>query len=517
MVVFPNTYKRKEVVNFVETGRYLVGEYPVTGVLTSDYNIYRSFSSGPHGGVDIGDCAGDDVLAPAPGVVERIGETAETFTSGQGDETTFGTFVVLRHEEPEGPAYYSSYNHLAPNSIPDRVRPGWNVNLGEKLGVVGNTGFSKGAHLHWQVSRELDSTQSYANDYTVDPFDPDLISGSSRAHRIVRPVDERLNREAEEILANPRYRQRSNEQLNAKKLLINIPLPDNHNIYIDEKFRVLFNIQEGTDNPLPGVISIYNLSADSETYINSTASHFQLFAGYRELGLLLSSTVAKIERKWEPPDRITQIIMGGPYDTVARGIFHENYNGVEVRKILRDAATNMNLTLAPTDHIDSLDHTVYYIANKPAQEVVREICEYWELDFFYQGGILKLMPRHGRTDIAGESAVATITKDTGLIGTPSYVSQGNASTEGIRSLRFSTKLNSLLVPGAVVRVMSRSQDAGAIDATIQITKTKHTGDTWHDMFKTEVTGNLLDGTPTSSSTTSAIYNAEVAEAVADAN
>lgn len=62
---------------------------------------------------------------------------------------TAGNLVVIKHEV-NGHIEYSSYGHLAPNSI--TVSVGDTVKRGEVVGKVGDTGDSDTVHLHFQVN-----------------------------------------------------------------------------------------------------------------------------------------------------------------------------------------------------------------------------------------------------------------------------------------------------------------------------------------------------------------------------
>lgn len=43
--------------------------------------------------------------------------------------------------------------HLAPGSIPSSIRKGARVNIGDKIGIMGSTGWSTGPHLHYQLEK----------------------------------------------------------------------------------------------------------------------------------------------------------------------------------------------------------------------------------------------------------------------------------------------------------------------------------------------------------------------------
>jgi murein DD-endopeptidase MepM/ murein hydrolase activator NlpD len=70
----------------------------------------------------------------------------------------YGQFVYIEHEI-NGQSILSVYAHMQRNSSPLRV--GDTVQVGDFLGLVGNTGTSTGPHLHLEIRIN--------GDY-VDPF-----------------------------------------------------------------------------------------------------------------------------------------------------------------------------------------------------------------------------------------------------------------------------------------------------------------------------------------------------------
>ncbi len=98
---------------------------------------YGSRSLGYHKGIDISGPAasGKLVVAGATGTVTEAGWN----TGG------YGYYVVINH----GNGVETLYAHMLENSI--MVNPGDVVQKGQTIGRVGNTGYSFGAHLHFEV------------------------------------------------------------------------------------------------------------------------------------------------------------------------------------------------------------------------------------------------------------------------------------------------------------------------------------------------------------------------------
>jgi murein DD-endopeptidase MepM/ murein hydrolase activator NlpD len=111
-------------------------ELPSRGRLSSNFGLKRVLNGQPrasHTGLDIAAPVGTPVVAPAPGRVIAIGDYFFT-----------GNTVFLDH----GQGLITMYIHL--DSI--AVTAGEQVSRGQRLGEIGLTGRTTGAHLHWAVS-----------------------------------------------------------------------------------------------------------------------------------------------------------------------------------------------------------------------------------------------------------------------------------------------------------------------------------------------------------------------------
>ncbi len=111
-----------------------VWQYPVLGRITSRYGMrlhplfgYRQF----HGGIDFA-VNYSSVKAAREGVVYYAGQMGG-----------YGLTIILKH----GNDFKTLYAHLSKIY----VKTGQYVKAGTKIGVSGNTGFSTGPHLHFEV------------------------------------------------------------------------------------------------------------------------------------------------------------------------------------------------------------------------------------------------------------------------------------------------------------------------------------------------------------------------------
>ena len=109
------------------------------GYRTSPFTNKRQF----HSGIDIAGRKGSDVIAPARGKVTRVG------TRGP-----LGKSVTIEH----GFGIKTTYGHLDET----HVKRGQEVDRGQVIAALGNTGRSTGPHLHYSVS---------VNGKSVNPLD----------------------------------------------------------------------------------------------------------------------------------------------------------------------------------------------------------------------------------------------------------------------------------------------------------------------------------------------------------
>ncbi|MCB0120887.1 MAG: peptidoglycan DD-metalloendopeptidase family protein [Caldilineaceae bacterium] len=103
---------------------------------TSPFGTRRSYNGGPyssyHAGQDFGAPEGVPILAPAAG---RVALAAPLQVRGNA--------VLLDH----GGGVFTGYWHMSEIFVAE----GQEVNAGDVLGLVGTTGLSTGAHLHWEL------------------------------------------------------------------------------------------------------------------------------------------------------------------------------------------------------------------------------------------------------------------------------------------------------------------------------------------------------------------------------
>jgi murein DD-endopeptidase MepM/ murein hydrolase activator NlpD len=88
----------------------------------------------PHTGVDWACAAGTPIVAAGDGVIEEAGRRGE-----------YGNYLRIRHAN----GYKTAYGHMS--QFAPGAGSGAKVRQGQIIGYVGNTGFSSGAHVHFEV------------------------------------------------------------------------------------------------------------------------------------------------------------------------------------------------------------------------------------------------------------------------------------------------------------------------------------------------------------------------------
>lgn len=113
---------------------------PVSGYVSSRFGPRANPLTGApesHRGIDIVNATGTPVVSAAPGIVIKAAPA-----------TGYGNVVFVSHVI-QGQVWTTVYGHL--DSI--TVAPGQTLSAGQTVGTLGNTGWSTGPHLHFELHR----------------------------------------------------------------------------------------------------------------------------------------------------------------------------------------------------------------------------------------------------------------------------------------------------------------------------------------------------------------------------
>ncbi len=150
--IYINSSSKKSVFFMIKDGRLNSTErslflntffrYPIDrGKITSFYGNRPHPFTGKlsfHNGIDIAAPVGTDVFASASGVV-----------SNTGYDPVLGNFIFIEHSG----GFYSIYGHLSKTL----VLLNSSIRTGNVIGKVGNTGYSTGPHLHFEIRKKGES------------------------------------------------------------------------------------------------------------------------------------------------------------------------------------------------------------------------------------------------------------------------------------------------------------------------------------------------------------------------
>ena len=110
--------------------------WPTVGVITTYFGEVGPLSPRGHSGLDVAAPQGTPIVAADEG------EVLKAYWNDDG----YGGLVIIGH--PSG--YETWYAHLASFN----VEKGQQVKRGQKIGLMGSTGFSTGSHLHFEIRED---------------------------------------------------------------------------------------------------------------------------------------------------------------------------------------------------------------------------------------------------------------------------------------------------------------------------------------------------------------------------
>jgi murein DD-endopeptidase MepM/ murein hydrolase activator NlpD len=120
--------------------------------VTQGYNGSFSHKGSNQYAIDWQMPEGTPVCAARGGIVVKIKDDSSIGGSSMKYDP-YNNYVLIRHDD----GTLGHYCHLKKGGV--CVKPGQRVQVGEKIALSGNTGFSSGAHLHFSVFKTKDGRQ----------------------------------------------------------------------------------------------------------------------------------------------------------------------------------------------------------------------------------------------------------------------------------------------------------------------------------------------------------------------
>ncbi|HEX3045404.1 MAG TPA: hypothetical protein VHY08_11665 [Bacillota bacterium] len=232
-----------------------------------------------------------------------------------------------------------------------------------------------------------------------------------------------------------------------------------------------FEINFSTDSDSnTGNLKIYNLSSATIDLFQK-GQLFMLSAGYREdLGVILLGVIVSATSAWEGTEKITTAIIGDCTDRWLKVTINNTWRaGITASQVAKDIVANLGLGTEgiqiPKDITYPRGKTFSCTCKRALEELARDL----KLKLHFTGGKLYLKPEE-----AGLSDIVLLNSDTGLMGSPEKVDDGQEKSKN--RYKVQSLLNHRLRTDAVVKIESQS-----LQGLWRIDKGKHvlSGDDFH--------------------------------------
>lgn len=404
--------------------------YPVLGkfTITSAYGKRSSVhtaagqTSTNHTGVDFGGLSDRTVVSVSNGVV---GLTKKNHKS-------YGNLVWIKNSDGTG----ALYAHL--NSF--LVSEGQPISAGQKIGIAGSTGKATGVHLHLEIRR----SQNY-NEYK-NFIDPTLYLGLGKSSSLVgKRFDAKSVKNSvivpiknTEISTSEFYAGLGDKYYKVDELSSNTK-----DVLYGRRYRVFVQTDDGNSfdvselhctfeinktyflEPVSSVLSIYNLSPETENKIIKNGQSIIIEAGYvgTQYGLIFSGEILQVLReKANGTDFILKLVSMDSdrylkYSLVGTTLVANQSMRDSVEACSKNATVQIEV-----DKISQLPIT--YPRGKVlfgmSKEYLNQIANSSNSTFYTSDGKINIVA----ADSYSDSEIIDLDGTSGLIGTPTQIDYG---------------------------------------------------------------------------------------------
>lgn len=459
-----------------------VGTYRVT-------SKFGNRSGGFHGGLDLGAATrgkvGDPIYSVQAGVVRRK----------KNDPSGYGNYLVVEH--PQG--FCTLYGHL--NGYTSNV--GQAVVAGQQIAVMGNTGRSTGAHLHFEIRNvpysQFDSCGK-KSPYRLNP-QPYLERAGVATPTGGNIVAEGLSDYTNAGLGSSGIALADNYEYTYEKVTLDeTSLTETNNVLFGRVYRIAvynkygqgFDLSElhitfdvkrtiTMDNST-GVITIYNLNVEYENEIITNCNRITIEAGYEGLfGLIYDGDIIQCIRGIENgvDYYLTIVTMDGDrfmnsgFTTIniPKGASKRN-----VAETLCTQSTNATEIAALSSAFEKSNYIRSKAVFGRSKEYLSQLASGENANFYTENGMVKLT---SVTDLP-EDTILRIDSTSGLIGSPQQ-NQTGINFQALLNPRI--KLNSLVnIPNSQIIEQQYSDGSAATyqldaDNVYRVLEIQYQGDT----------------------------------------
>lgn len=154
----------RAAAHYIGNTLYVGGEFgwpaPNASAITTYFGEYYEYSTDYHKGIDISGPGNQPIVAANGGTVVETKNNVDGFSY----TAQYGNYVIIDH----GGGFFTMYAHGRYGSV--IVSPGQEVERGEKLMTMGDTGYSFGQHLHFELVKDPYQPYQYSGAYRIDPL-----------------------------------------------------------------------------------------------------------------------------------------------------------------------------------------------------------------------------------------------------------------------------------------------------------------------------------------------------------
>lgn len=270
-----------------------------------------------------------------------------------------------------------------------------------------------------------------------------------------------------------------------------------------ENLHLEFRISKGSDNKKrtnKATISIYNLSAQYQAYIEAEFVEVVLSVGYVGLGMhkLFAGQVTVAGTRRQGADIVTELQIES---------FYTELNHKRITKTLGTGTTIKSVVEAVRDQMGGVSRAVYsgkniekkmidgYSITGSPRQILNELSEAFEMEWQVDDGVLYIQDR-GFSYMTDKTKAYVISEMSGLIERPYFdnIEKQRGKKDKLKKARKGVKLKILLNPAIVAGSIVKIEYA-EFTGFYKVEKLTHSGGMYSDQWETElVCGTMLNTT-----------------------
>lgn len=220
-----------------------------------------------------------------------------------------------------------------------------------------------------------------------------------------------------------------------------------------DDFRIEFDVPFSTSkDPDIAEVSIYNLSKESISAIESKA-YTILNVGYKgDIGNILSGKVESISTKWDKVDKITTIkVSDGGFEWRNTRIQKTYAKGSTAKYIMQDLSGLLGLEVAEVSPKNDITYQLGRTISGDVEKALKGLVADTDSKMYINKGKLYIRDKNKGTSIG-----FLLNSDTGLLGSPEKVEEENAKKKKVTKYNVKCLLNHKITTDSIIQIESRT-------------------------------------------------------------